>query len=182
MFSVKTDKDTVIDGVEVGAGLFYPVEQIVSVTQGRLQRPDDNGAYKDLCVDIGESVFWIPQDANAADNVGAPFLGWNNHVPNGQFVDNKINLDLVSAKGPKPGDHFAMWRASTRPFEFHMSTCDGIDEKDRLPLAWNHDHRAMAFTGEPGRWDIVFKVSGTLVEGNKEISTPLHVVFETVAK
>ena len=153
----------VIDG-ERKTNRRYALTAVEIVSSAVFERPEkDKDAFALLCADPGESVRWLPQNLQDASRREAPFLGLSVKAPSGLLVDDQLRLRLVSVTPDSDTGHYALWRDGLRP-EFHMSTCDGIDAEDELPLPIGHDHFNMAFSA-PGQWSVRYGVSAATPEG-----------------
>ncbi|MDD9937436.1 MAG: thrombospondin type 3 repeat-containing protein, partial [Myxococcales bacterium] len=155
-----------VDGVDDVDGEF-PTELLHIVTDATFARPDpDSGAYELLCVDPGDSVFWLPQSNADASANDVPFLGLANEAPAGEFVDDTLLLELVDVASPAGTGAYSMWRPDLLGPEFSMSSCDGIDATDAVSLPPGHDHFNMGFGADGvGTWDVTYRISGELTAG-----------------
>lgn len=164
-----------VDGVPGVDGAF-DIDTIAVVTDATFVRPNpDGGFFAPLCVEPGESVYWLPQNNTSAAAQGVPFMGIENAAPSGVFVGDVVALSLVSVDSPSGTGAYSLWKDGFPP-AFSLSSCDGIDASDTLSLPAGHDHFNMGFSPEPGLWAITYRVSGQLAAGG-EVSATFSVSF-----
>ena len=107
---------------------------------------------------IGSTIYSLPASESVAGTAGVPFLGFGTEELDPVNWPTGLTLTLNSVSGP--GD-FSLYRFDDPGFTFFMSTADGIDGSDALPLtADNHEHFNLAFT-EAGIYEVTFTASGT---------------------
>jgi uncharacterized membrane protein YgcG len=152
-----------IDGVP-GTEAELPIESVRIITGAVFTRPSpDGGLFANLCVDPGQSLWWLPQANGDASAFGVPFMGIANEAPAGVFVGDQVTLSLVAVSSPSGTGHYSMWKDGFPP-QFKMSSCNGIDGSDAMVVPQGHDHFNMGFT-EVGAWQVTYRVTGALVGG-----------------
>lgn len=167
-----------IDGAPGTDGEFG-IEQVVVVTDATFTRPEaDNGFFAPLCVEQGESVFWLPQGNTDAASNGVPFMGIALETEAGMFVGDEVHLELVGVTSPSGNGHYALWKDGFPP-DFSMSSCDGIDAGDELVVPVGHDHFNMGLAGEAGDWLVTYEVHGDLAAGGS-VSQQFSIRYRTV--
>src|SRR5690606_22610067 len=75
----------IVNGVPNVSGE-YDLGTVRIVSDARYTRPSDGGLFAPLCVEINESVYWLPQTNGSASSLGVPFLGIAAEVEPGVFV------------------------------------------------------------------------------------------------
>ena len=153
-----------------GTTLLDPSEYVIFVPESTAQVRDAFPAWDIVGVEEGETFYRLPEGGIPAQIEGAPFLGLSTEdVSGGVFVGNEIMLaltDVISA--PQDGE-FALYSGDVAPFR-EMDTQDGSFDNDSVPLPTGiHDHRNWSFS-KPGRYQLEFTVSGSLI-GETEPTT-----------
>lgn len=157
----------------------FPLEPVHLVTHATFTRPaPDDGVFAPLCVEPGESVFWLPQGNSAATTAGVPFLGIANEVPSGVFIDDMLDLALVDVVSPTGSGAYSLWKDGFPP-EFYLASCDGIDSADVMSIPAGHDHFNMGFANDSaGTWEIRYRVSGALAADGSIASQDFSVYYD----
>ena len=179
--SVKWDAFLASHGATVGGesvtdGL--SLKDVAVWSSARFSRPAaDSEAFEELCVSEGEELAWLPQGLRAANTFEVPFLGIAAAAHEATLVDDIIAIHLVDVESPSGTGAYSLWRDGFPP-KFFMSSCDGIDENDRLPLALGHDHYNMGFS-EPGKWSLTYEASAQLLNGKTaSVRFDVHYVLD----
>ncbi len=123
----------------------------------------------------GRSTWILP----AVENPDLLFLGFGaEEVELGVFVGDILRMELASVEGAGDFAVFAYDGFSTPVI--HMNSADGIDAADLFPVvAKGHTDLNWAFSA-PGTYRIGFRVRGTLVAGNQEVSSAIAYYTFTV--
>ena len=168
-------EDATLDGVP-GIDGDFATDEILIRSSARFTRPDaDNDFFAPLCIESGESALWLPQRNADATSFGVPFVGLLADVDGGVLVDDELTVELLGVSSPSGLGSYALWRDGFPPV-FFFSSCGGIDSEDRLILPIGHDHFNMGFT-EPGRWEVVYRVSAHLVADGRRKATDVTVHY-----
>ncbi len=149
------------------------------MTNATFVRPNpDGGFFAPLCVDAGESAYWLPQNNTDAAALGVPFMGIESVISPGIFVGDRLSLSLVNVESPSGSGAYSLWKDGFPP-SFSLSSCDGVTASDTLQLPIGHDHFNHGFSHEPGEWTVTYRIAGTLVGGGSSSSTTFEVHFLT---
>lgn len=113
--------------------------------------------------DVGRSTWILPQ----VESEELLFLGLAaEEIGDGVFVNNVLRVELASVEGP---GNFFVWTADPlgKP-KLHFNSADGILSSQDIYLLKTGGHQDMnwAFSA-PGTYRVGYRVSGTLVAGNK---------------
>ena len=154
----------------------FATDEILIRSSAHFVRPDaDNDFFAPLCIESGESAFWMPQGNADAASFGVPFVGILADFDSAVLVDDELTLDLIGVSSPSGSGSYSLWRDGFPP-AFYFSSCQGIDSEDRLVLPVGHDHFNMGFT-EPGRWDVVYRASVHVVADGSTKATDVTVHY-----
>ncbi len=149
----------IIDGVEYLDDEFDPADVLIQIPDfSSIARPA-GAVWAPTGVMPGASIWLLPQ----SEAPGVPFAGFGTEeIPLGEFVGDAISLSLISAVSPSGNGQFSLYRTDLFGTPtFFMSTSDGIDTSDLLPLnADDHTHANLGFS-EQGLWAVTFEASGT---------------------
>jgi surface-anchored protein len=114
----------------------------------------------------GSTVWILPQVINP--NVLTMGISAED-LPAGLFVNDLIDLHITSVKGP---GQFALYEVNAfgTPDVF-VNTRDGLHADDHVPFfTGGHAHFNWAFS-KPGRYQVTFNASGTLVDGYQVVTS-----------
>ena len=154
----------------------FATDEILIRSSARFTRPDaDNDFFAPLCIESGETAFWIPQRNADAASFGVPFVGMLVDFDSAVLLDDEVTLELIGVSSPSGSGSYSLWRDGFPP-AFFFSSCRGIDSEDRLTLPLGHDHFNMGFT-EPGRWEVVYRASAHLVADGSTKATDVTVHY-----
>lgn len=168
-------EDVTLDGV-TGVDGDFAADEILIQSIARFTRPSaDDDYFAPLCIESGESVYWLPQRNADATSFGAPFVGMLADFEAAVLVDDELTLELIGVSSPSGSGSYALWRDGFPPV-FYFSSCGGIDSEDRFVLPLGHDHFNMGFT-EPGRWEVVYRASAQLVADGSTKTTDVTVHY-----
>ena len=155
--------DATIDGRRIQGAV--SLEDIAVRSSAQFTRPsNDMGAFESLRVPEGATIAWLPQGLRDARNFESPFLGISAEADPGMLSEDTVSIKLLQVESPSGSGTYSLWRDAFPP-EFFMSSCDGIDDSDTLPVPLGHDHYNMGFS-EIGEWTLTYEASARLVDGN----------------
>lgn len=125
----------------------------------------------------GDPIWILTQ----AENEKFLYLGYGGDgIPDGVFTGNQVKVSLKSVSGP--GDFFSYSVDSLGTPVVLFNTRDGISAADVATVQGGSDaHLNWAFT-QPGDYTVTVEASGTLVQGNRTISSGLVTYTFTVLK
>ncbi|MBL9137340.1 MAG: choice-of-anchor M domain-containing protein [Verrucomicrobiales bacterium] len=120
----------------------------------------------------GRSAWILP----ATEKEGVLFLGLGTEeIPAGVLIGDRISLQLVSVIGN--GDAAAYSVDGLGAVTVHWNSGDGLSEVDQITLvAGSHRHVNWAFNA-PGTYELRFRASAVLVEGQRPISAEAAYTF-----
>ncbi len=155
----------------------FSLEDVAVWSSAQFSRPSsDGGVFDDLCVSEGEEIGWLPQGLREANSSKVPFLGIAASAQAVELVDDIVAIHLVDVESPSGTGAYSLWRDGFPP-KFFMSSCDGIDESDLVPVALGHDHYNMGFS-EPGKWSLTYEASTQLIDGEtSSVQFEVHYVL-----
>lgn len=168
---------SILDGTEVSGE--YPVDDIVLVGAGRKMREleDVDGILKGMCVEPGESIWWLPRAGGDSAALKVPFFGWGSAVRPLDLV-KPVTIRVLGFNPPSPAGHFSVWKNETGGVfpKFFVSTCDGL-EGDAFAVEAGHDHMDLGFSGAPGLWSVHFRAEFSLKTTEKDYSKDFTIQF-----
>lgn len=172
--------DAVVNGETISGST--PIENAAAITSATFERPspDSSGRFSLVGGAPGSSVYYIPPDNSTATREGVPFMGFSNDVARGILRDNQVELTLKSVQSTSPfGTEFALWNISTLTPRFFMSSVDGIDASDKLPLS-GHDHFFVTFGSSdvPAAIQATMEATAVKADGTR-LSTEFDLSFLT---
>lgn len=167
----------ILDGKEVSGE--FSVDEVMLVGAGQITRDldDVDDLLKGMCVEKGQSLYWLPKEGTDCARFKVPFFGWGSGL---RPLDTakKVTIKVTGFEAPSPNGHFSVWkRAQNSPFpQFPVSTCDGL-EGDQFEVETGHDHLSLGFTGDPGLWLVHFRGEFSLNTTNKDYHVDFTIHF-----
>jgi len=125
--------------------------------------------------DAGAPVWILPQ----AENPKLLFLGLAaEEITNGVFVANQVSLALKSVDGPGSVAVYKVDGFGTPQVKWNSA--DGLNTQDTYTLpTGGHQHVNWAFS-KPGYYRIGLQASGTLMEGNRPVTSEVAIYHFTI--
>ena len=172
---LQIDKDSTGSGLVIEEVAKIPIDDIsIELNDASKLYIPDNQSFNFLG-EPGKPIWVGPQ----IDDGKSIYYGVNSDIEPGFFADNKMQLDVLSLKGP--GDFFVWFNGSGGDVNIDANSADGLDENDFLPLLVPaHRHQNWGFS-KPGTYKVGVSASGILASNSQPVASPEEILHFEIA-